>query len=100
MRVNIILPMAQKDAGNQLAKSITENEADLLTFGGVRLSADGQEPATHTGCSTYMSESYRDELPALAAQVEGLCYTATESWDQLLAEQGLQTIVSPMDIPA
>ena len=92
MRVNIIIPMSKIDEGNQLAMSITDNEAALLTFGTVRLSATGQEPATHTGCSTYMSETFRDQLPTLAASIQGLHYTAVNSWATLLNEQGLKAI--------
>jgi len=99
MRVNIIIPITSLSAGNQLAYSITSDPADLNTFGAVELSANGLNPVTHTGCSTFMSESFRVQLPAMAASVSGLVYNVDDTFDNLLSQEGLQKIVPPGLLP-
>jgi len=97
MRLNVIIPISSAAQGNAVAQSITGNPADAETFGVVRLSADGLEPATHLGCSTYMADNLKPQLRTLQSQVTALHYTSTNSWDVFIKGFGLQVINPPME---
>lgn len=60
--MRICLPLAHKDAGNRLAAIIDPGPRGGETFASVECSADGQEPATHVMCSTWMVPEYADLL--------------------------------------
>ena len=58
--IKLCLPLEHKDAGNRLAFIIDPGPRGNETFGGVLCSADGQAPATHVMCSTWMVPEYAD----------------------------------------
>lgn len=67
-RYHLIVADAERQEANESARSVTGNDADLNTYI-VPLSADGQAPATHWGCSTAATESIRT---GMLQQLSGL----------------------------
>jgi hypothetical protein len=110
-RLHLVIAAEHRDAGNQAAVRATGNPADELTFS-VPISPTGQEPATHYGSSTVVTEDLRVALWSeyAAGNVPGLNYwwldslsgqfvdsniagsTATD-FDDCLAALGLKRVV-------
>ena len=58
----IFVEMARTGVANNLAAVWDPDTGGGETFGSVRLSADGEEPATHTGCATYATGAMTDGI--------------------------------------
>lgn len=117
-RMHVIVPAYARTAANGLAAQVGPGgAAELQTFS-VPLSASGEAPATHYGCSTLATQAIRAALQANLGSVPGvLAYTcnaetgallATTSqaaqaqvgqvwgWGQCLDDAGLQTVRAPV----
>jgi hypothetical protein len=78
-------------------KNIDRNPAQdtgNLTFGSVRLSSDGQEPMTHSGCSTAADILYRSALQGTSHAPWMDIYLKSDgfTWETSCADMGLQLI--------
>ena len=87
--------MARTGVANNLATVWDPDTGGGETFGNLRLSATGSEPATHTGCATYATGAMTDGIKtALSALPWAALYDATEGWTwaAALADAGLLVI--------
>ena len=101
-RINVIIPTADIGGINALWTIIAPGgDAEARSFG-VPLSADGNDPATHTSISTAATETMRLLMvDAFAVELAGAIissqpYTQND-WTPLLAANGLQ-VIQPKDI--
>jgi len=122
--VTLIVPLSQADAANRIARAFDPDEGGQATFGGVRLSPNGAEPATHTACHTAAKESFIQQIAAIqggqatlhqlasaayaqrwpgetpptAAECEAFwgaaIITADEGWGSVLDSAGLKSITT------
>ena len=91
--INIIVPLAIVDEANYFASIIDPDTGGNKTFGSLQLSADGSEPATHTGATgrikqiviDWLNELYQGIIPGVFSE-EG----ATQ--EQLLTLLPMMTI--------
>ena len=91
--INIIVPLAIVDEANYFASIIDPDTGGNKTFGNLQLSADGSEPATHTGATgkikqivvDWLNELYQGIIPGVFSE-EG----ATQ--EQLLTLLPMMTI--------
>lgn len=60
--IRLCLPVEHVEAGNRLAFIIDPGPRGNETFASVECSADGQAPATHVMCNTWMVAEYADVL--------------------------------------
>lgn len=56
--IRLCLPIEHMDAGNRLAAIIDPGPRGNETFASVECSADGQAPATHVMCNTWIRVDY------------------------------------------
>lgn len=89
-RLHLVIAAEHRDAGNQAAVRSTGNPADELTFS-VPISPTGQEPATHYGSSTVVTEDLRIALWAeyAAGSVPGLTYWWLDSLSNQFTDSNL-----------
>ena len=101
-RINVIIPTADNAAKNALWTIIApEGDVEARSFG-VPLSADGNDPATHTSISTAATETMRLLMvDAFAVELAGAIISSqpyTENdWAALLTANRLQ-VIQPKDI--
>lgn len=62
----MLLPAAQRQAGDDLSAAFGHADAGVSTFT-VPLSASGQDPATHYGCHAWATDQFIAELDAAQA---------------------------------
>ena len=98
-RCFVFVPMGILAAGNQAAADWDPDTGGALTFGDVRLSSSGNEPATWTGCNSAAT----DQMKADIDQKIGLLppakvYWASDgwTWQTALVDRNLQVIVAPL----
>ena len=60
--INIIVPLAIANEANYFASIIDPDTGGNKTFGSLQLSADGSEPATHTGATGKIKQIVIDWL--------------------------------------
>jgi hypothetical protein len=118
-RLHIAVPIAQKAAANTAVRAITGKDVDLATFNIVRLSPDGQEPASWVAASTLAKPSMRASYEAIKDAAPGtrfVLYDAATmkllksnvaaiqahvgeiwSWEQTLAAVGLR-VIRPVEV--
>lgn len=80
---------------NAQAKAWDPDTGGEYTFGDRRLSADGEEPATHSACDTPATNTMRTKILAALDNVPFYkIYSTTGGWtmDSALADAGLQVI--------
>ncbi|HEB26681.1 MAG TPA: hypothetical protein ENI05_02740 [Porticoccus sp.] len=80
---------------NAQAKAWDPDTGGELTFGGVRLSADGQEPPTYSACNTAATDTMRTKILAAFTHVPFYnIYLAVDgwTWETALDDAGLQVI--------
>ena len=66
------------------------------TFGSVRLSADGQEPPSHSACNTALTDGRRTQVLEAFEHipfVDVYWSAAGWTWESALVDAGLQVIV-------
>ena len=74
--INIIVPLAIVDEANYFASIIDPDTGGNKTFGNLQLSADGSEPATHTGATgkikqivvDWLNELYQGIIPGVFSE--------------------------------
>ena len=98
-RINVIIPVGDNDAINALWTVIAPNGDTEAGSFGVALSADGNEPATHTGISTAATETMRllivdTYVAELTQAIISVQDAEFNDWAELIAEHGLQVIQS------
>lgn len=100
-RYIIIMPLAQATLSNLAAASWDPDRGGDKTFGGVRLSASGKEPATHTACNTAATEAMKtDILGHTTGNVSIQVYDGKKvSWENALQAAGLKEIRPPTPVP-
>ena len=80
---------------NTRAKAWDPDTGGDETFGGIRLSPTGQEPATHTACNTAATEEMRTQVLDAQSKVPWQrLYAITDPWefDAVFEEAGLKRI--------
>ncbi len=95
-RCYVIIPMSSVPVANGLATQLDPDDGSN-TFGDVQLSADGQQPATHTGCSTMLTDVGKagvDQYMTNGAVPGAKVYYEADGWDWqgILADNGLKVI--------
>jgi len=95
-RCYIIIPMSSVAVANNLAIQLDPDDGSK-TFGDVQLSANGQLPATHTACSTMLTDTGKagvDQYMAGGAVPGAKVYYEADGWDwtKVLADNGLKVI--------
>ena len=74
--INIIVPLAIVNEANYFASIIDPDTGGDKTFGNLQLSADGNEPATHTGATgrikqiviDWLNELYQGIIPGVFSE--------------------------------
>ena len=84
------------DSANAQMSPIDPDTGGDKTFGSVRLSPDGQEKRTHTGCNTAAKVDMTQGIFTAFDHVPWAnIYNAHEwTWEEVLDDMGLQVIVS------
>lgn len=80
---------------NAHAKAWDPDTSGGLTFGNVRISADGQEPPSYSGCNTAATEDMKMQIiDALEHVPFYRIYNSADgwTWETALADAGLQVI--------
>ena len=73
MRCFIFIPIDKTELANHLAVKLgNDNPAEAFTFGGLRLSSTGQEPATHTACDIVLSPEKAEEAREAVEKIGGI----------------------------
>lgn len=93
------------EAANGLYTPIDPDTGGSNTFGAVRLSADGEEPRTHTACNTRATGAMTSGIKtafeavpwATLYDVNELGWDEQEAWELALADMGLQ-VIEPDDL--
>jgi len=91
----IIVEMKHLSTANNRAKNWDPDSGGDKTFGNIRLSKTGQEPATHVGVMTRATDAMRSQiLNALDNVPFAEVYSTAHdwSWDSVLAEEDLKVI--------
>lgn len=70
----IFVPVDYVDIANQIAAELDPYGGGSQTFKSCRMSADGQEPATHLCCSVMLKDSVSTQLPDLRESIPGSEY--------------------------
>lgn len=75
MRCFIFIPIGKTEEANDLAVLLAEGDQEQRrTFGTIRLSSTGEEPATHTACEIVLSDEKAKEARAAVESVGGLFF--------------------------
>ncbi|NLX13012.1 MAG: hypothetical protein GXY44_05055 [Phycisphaerales bacterium] len=91
--INIIVPLAIVDEANYFASIIDPDTGGNKTFGNLQLSADGSEPATHTGATGKIKQIVVDWLNELyQGIIPGVFVEAGATQEQLLTLLPMMTI--------
>ena len=91
--INIIVPLAIVDEANYFASIIDPDTGGNKTFGSLQLSADGSEPATHTGATGRIKQIVIDWLNELyQGIIPGGFVEAGATQEQLLTLLPMMTI--------
>lgn len=96
----IIIEWDHRDTANNWAATWDPNPNGDETFGSVRLSPDGTEPPTHTGCNTAATDPMLDGIQEAVVGIPwARLFTPRfdgeephELWERALADMGLQRI--------
>jgi len=91
----IFVEIDRTATANNLAAVWDPDTGGHKTFGNVRLSASGEEPATHTGCNTAATGPMTQGIEtALGAVPWASLYDVGEgwTWKTALSDAGLQRI--------
>src|SRR5690606_2678822 len=94
-RYHVIVEIFKLTEANNLARAWDPDTDGGRTFGAARLSPTGQEPATHTACSTVATDAMRAQILQAWDNVPWVRLYDGEvwSWEQALADAGLAVIV-------
>ena len=96
-RVDIFILAEDKDLANSIMVEVTGNAQDMFTFGNLKFSADGMEPATHYACSTLatqgMVNTLRDAMIA-HPELDAWVYRYTNDNDSQLVYTNSLTAVA------
>lgn len=85
MLYNLLIAIEHKSVAEDVGRIIDPDLGGAFTFS-VRLSSDGQEPATHYACRTYLSEQTHQALTQLdASQLKALL-------DQMAMDRGREQV--------
>jgi hypothetical protein len=82
---------------NAAAKAYDPDAGGEFTFGTVRLSADGNEPPTHSACNTAATDSMKTQILDAFTNVPFYAIYNTAdgwTWQTALVDAGLQVIES------
>ena len=92
-RMIVVVPLAQLAAMNAAAAAWDPDIGGGTTFGKVRLSSSGAEPATHTACSTRVTPGMRSAISGRISQ-DVKVYRQSDRWTWLtvLRDLGLRVI--------
>ena len=91
--INIIVPLAIVNEANYFASIIDPDTGGNKTFGNLQLSADGNEPATHTGATGKIKQVVVDWLNDLyQGIIPGVFVEAGATQEQLLTLLPMMTI--------
>lgn len=103
-RLALVVPIEDEKRASKASASMSGNSKDREGFFTVRLSATGEEPATHLGASTALRGRNVNSLSAIKQQFPGGDYLVADAgvtprtqFHQLLDQMGLQVIRSPDD---
>ena len=110
--INIILPLSILDEANHFASIIDPDTGGDQTFGNLKFSADGSEPATHTGATgrikqiviDWLNELYQGIIPDVFSEIGAtqeqlltllpmMTIGVDESWQTTLDRAGVQEIM-------
>jgi len=96
-RYFILIGIGKTAAANAYAADWDPDSRGDLTFGAVRLSANGIEPATHTACNTVATPEMEAKFLAARSQIPAAAYRIYKeaggwTWETALADAGLQVI--------
>jgi hypothetical protein len=94
-RYIIIVEWGKLTPANAAAKAYDPDTGGEYTFGNVRLSADGNEPATHSACNTLATDSMKTQILDAFTNVPFYAIYNTQdgwTWQTALADAGLQVI--------
>ena len=111
-KLNIIVPLTILTEANYFASIIDPDTGGLKTFGNLKFSADGSEPATHTGATgkikqivvDWLNELYQGIIPDVFSEIGAtqeqllallpmMTIGVDESWQQTLDRAGVQEIM-------
>jgi len=110
-RCIIVIPMASAAKANAESLKFYGGDSQGDTFGAVRLSAKGIEPATHTACSTLLKAAHRTRIGAGRKRIDlkttlgtsklnavlspARVYYEADGWDwqKVLSDSGLKVII-------
>lgn len=85
MLYNLLIAAEHKSIAEDVGRIIDPDSGGTFTFS-VRLSSDGQEPATHYACRTFLSQETHQALTQLdAAQLKSFL-------DQMALDRGRETV--------
>lgn len=94
-RFYIFVTVDKVTIANNRAKNWDPDSGGDKTFGSIRLSPTGQDPATHVAAATYANASMRNGIESAFSAVPwaGLYKEANGwTWEFALADMGLQRI--------
>lgn len=97
-RLFIFVQAGKLTAANNLAAQWDPDSGGGQTFGSLRLSPGGQEPATHYAAATYATDSMRSGITQALSNVPfaGLySQSGGWTWETACADLGLSVIQSP-----
>ncbi len=92
----IIVEIDRLIPANARAAAWDPDTGGAETFGAVRLSADGNEPATHSACNTAATDTMKARILEAQSQVPWQeLYSEADgwTWESALADAGLQVII-------
>ena len=101
-RYFIFVALSKKGDANLLAKAWDFDTGGDKTFGGVRLSANGKEPATHVACNTAANAEMKTGIVASElsnAQTKPYRESDGWTWEKALKDMGL-IVITPPDFEA
>lgn len=96
-RYHIFARADKLTAANNAAASWDPDTGGGKTFGAVKLSASGAEPASHYGCSTQATDAMRDKmLQAVSSVPLYKVYRESDgwTWETALVDVGLQRVLA------
>lgn len=99
-RYFIFVEVSRLATANNFAKNWDPDTGGDQTFGGVRLSPTGQEPATHYGAATYATESMKNGITQALGNVSwAQLYTDPPyTWETAMTAAGLKRIYPPDNV--
>ena len=97
----IFVKEQQITAANGMMTPIDPDTGGDKTFGALRLSATGEEPRTHSGCSTAATGAMTGGIRTAFEHVPWAeLYDGHEwTWEDALTDAGLQVIEAEEDLP-